>query len=433
MKMKFKYAALFAAALTMGLTGCSNEDNPLDGVDTGVPTEMTLRISFPETVTKAADSNAKEGEGLIKTVDMFVYNSDKSFNKHVSIPRSSLTPSTGEASNHQYTARIATSTGNKYFHVGINLPAAVVTAAKTQAMDNLSATLITAMTRAEMTTVTNGLPMFSKPMAATQEMKEGENTVTLAVQRMVAKITVEKSATINTTGLDAQGTIDGDLSFGIFNFNKKQFLVQSTDKKDPNWTREAIMPTADFDVAPDWAAVNAAGTTVQNYTPLYTSENTSEGKRKGEITRATVRGKFVPKKVITDAAGTEVENQETTGVDFWAYGDKFFNTLALAEAYVTAKSGDVTKILKYTGGYCYWHIYLNKSDAANKYDVLRNNYLKCTIDKIAGIGRNTPDIPWTDGDPDEENQTPDEADAKLTATINIEAWNMVSDNYTLDK
>ena len=78
MKVKFKYAIMAVAALTLGLTSCSNNDEVTGGeTDNGTETYMKVSINFPSTnapQTRATteDVNATDAEAAVKGVDVYI-------------------------------------------------------------------------------------------------------------------------------------------------------------------------------------------------------------------------------------------------------------------------------------------------------------------------------------------------------------------------
>jgi hypothetical protein len=271
-----------------------------------------------------------------------------------------------------------------------------------------------------------------------EDENNAANKVTLKCQRMVAKITVETSASL---------VVDGDpgtlayLSFGINNFNNKIYMLQdlSDEHKDPNWlwnadTAEDFEDAGFFDY--NLFILNRAlipNPTNDDYSPGYASENTSQGKLKKEITRATVRATFIPRDITEGTTGNYTINSAHGVIipqTFYAVtpsitaGTSYFFDENAANAFVVEKGG--TK-LTYTDGYCYWNIFLNKNplNTVNKWDVLRNDFYKCNITRIVVPGRNTPDVPDPEVTPDVETN--------ITVEIDILFWHtpIISD-YVLE-
>lgn len=455
MKVKFKYAIMAVAALTLGLTSCSNDDEVTGGgTDNGKETYMKVSINFPSANnprTRAVatdDQNATDDEADVKTVDVYLYSGSGAYISHTRFDASKFTADAQSNGEDKYTAteKIQTTTGEKNVHVGINLPSSVASAIEYKPMSDL-ATVATSMTRAEMTDLSNGLPMFSSIPANTilvEDDTQAANTVTVKVERLVAKVTVESDPTMVVAGVP--GTL-GNLKFAIYNFNEKQFLVQGASSfyKDPNWDELPTIPTGDFSQpsTSDWAAVLDGKTitspSVDDYEALYASENTSEGKRKGEITRVVVRATFIPATITVYTNNTNksegystTTNSTSIAGTFYAVtpsvsaGTSYFINPSVAADFATDKGGIVDT---YTDGYAYWHMYLNKDAAAGdtRYDVLRNDYLKCNITRIVAPGRSKPDITYP-----EDGYKPD-ADTNITTNIEVLFWNVpILNNYELE-
>lgn len=459
MKVSFKHAIMAFAALTLGLTSCSNDDDVTGGgdVDNGTPTQMTISINFPKStapqVRATADPNASDAEAAVKTVDVFIYNASGVFMSHEALTASDFTASTASGTADKYTyskaTKISTTTGQKNIFVGINLPSGVATSLVNQSMGKL-ATAAQTLTRAQLTTIANGLPMFSSTPATSTFVADDTdpaNNVTVTVERLVAKVTVEADASMVVAGVP--GTL-GDLKFAINNFNERMFLVQGAgpDFKDPNWDSQGLTTfnASEFSDAATTEYVSIldrrtfVGTPgVADYAACYASENTSKEKLKGEITRATVRATFIPADMVkSDGAGGYTETTTaaegiTVPATFYAYtesvgaGTKYFYTKAVADSYAVSKGGTAADVLEYVDGYCYWDMFLNKTTTGTgvKWDVLRNEYFKCNITRIVAPGKPTIDVVPPTVTPDDET--------KITVNIDVLFWNTpVLANYVLE-
>ncbi|WP_455641265.1 Mfa1 family fimbria major subunit [Parabacteroides sp.] len=440
-KIKFFTMLTAVTALMAGVTSCNNDDDPNGGglVEEGKATQMTVSINFPTGETRATgDPNATNAEATINTVDVFIYNGAGAFLSHTPLVAADFTPAGTSGSADKYTynaaAKISTTTGTKNVYVGINLPSAVVTAIKSRPMGEL-ATVAQTMTRAQLAS-NNGLPMFSsKPATSTlvEDDTQASNNVTVQVERLVAKVTVEADASIDITGVP--GKVD-NLTFAINNFNERLYLVQGASPafKDPNWdsqTLTASWMTTDFSDAASTAYVNIldnrtfVGTPgVDDYSACYAYENTSKEKLKGEITRATIRATFIPETItVSDGSGgyTTQTTSRTTPATFWAVtpsvgaATAYFETQSVAQSFATDNGGATVE--EYTDGYCYWDMFLNKTSTGKgeKWDVLRNEYFKCNITRIVAPGRPDPGVVPPDVTPDD--------DTKISVNIEVLFWN----------
>ena len=435
--MKTKFFAIAAIAATAMFSSC-NKDNATSE-ERGEATTMKVSINFPIAAqTRAnttADPNGTANESQVNTVDIFIYYSGSgAFESHATLTAADFTQttSTGTADVYQYTAatKIPTTTGSKSVFAGINLPSGVVSALTGRNMSELS-TAVHTMSRTEFAGATN-FAMFSvrgENSTFVADDTDPANNVSITCQRLVAKVTVETSATVTTGGVP--GTL-GDLEFVVNNFNTKVFMLQGAapDRKDPNWD---VYNAGDFNDGTDYAPVwnnkrDGAPASIADYTPRYAAENTSMDKlRKGD-TRVTVRSTFIPDEITVGTTGnftTDDNHGITVPQTFWAVtppltGDdaqtRFFFTETVAIAFAT-EIGAASPV-EFTNGYCYWSIYLGKTNSApNKWDVLRNDYYKCNITKILTPGTNHP------GEVDPE-VTPDN-ETKITADINILFWHPV--------
>jgi len=283
------------------------------------------------------------------------------------------------------------------------------------------------MTRTQLAGGTN-FAMFSvAPVNRTfvENDSDPANSIVITCQRLVAKITVETSATFDASAIP--GTLS-NLMFAVNNFNTKLFMLQgeTADRKDPNWSLSSYS-SGDFnaavigDYAPILSRATTPAPTIANYTPRYAAENTSEGKRKKEITRVTVSADFVPSTIWTGTTGSFTENPHSGSPQtFYAVtpnvvaGTSFFLNQTVANAFAAERGGTV---ITYTNGKCYWDIFLGKDNTPpNKWDVLRNDFYKCNIKKISALGREYEHIP-----PGEIDDTP-ETETDITAEIDILFW-----------
>jgi hypothetical protein len=419
---------------------------------------MRIVINTPTAGTNVRntteDRNGLVEESDVKTVDVFIYTSSGALESHTPLTASSFTqtvPSNGDYDKWSWASaeKIATTTGPKVVYVGINLPASVVAAVEAIPTASDMEVAAQAITRDQMTGA-GGFVMFSTAgvactfVSADDPSAETANSVSVDVERLVAKVTVETAASFDKSGLP--GTLLDELQFTVTNFNTRAFLIQeaSVYHKDPNWTlAQYTADAATFDTSlPAFKNVLTGTSTPaakEAYSPDYASENTSEGKTKKEVTRAVVRGTFIPAQITwraDEASQWEERDNDVTSETpaaektFYAVtpgvasATRFFTDAEMAAAF--AEENDVEETT-YTDGLCYWDIFLGKDpypNTENKWDVLRNDYYKCTITRIINLGRNNPAIP----DP---NVTPDNETA-IETTINVLFWhNELTSNYEL--
>jgi len=452
MKTKKVFLGIAAAALMMGFGSCTKEAS-VASEDEGKATMMTVLITFPKDATRNSteDPNGTPDESKVNTVDVFIYTEAGNFSSMRRLNGTDFDQGTSTSSADVYVAKvkIPTTTGTKNVLAGINLPETAVDAVKDKPMSAL-ASVIQTMTRAELAGTEN-FAMFSTDPVAKTLVDENDanyatnNRIILQCKRLVAKVTVETRHNVDMSGVP--GTLS-KLEFAVNNFNNKLFLLQGAVQlfKDPNWASGSYN-SADFNQAvdTDYAVImkRVAGDDplITDYKPRYAAENTSEGKLKGEITRVTVRAKFIPNDIVEffngiDNAGGYKTNS-AHGIDnpktFYAVtpsltdGTYYFYDLDVAQQFATDKGVNHNEIDTYTDGYCYWDIFLNKNPLSpvNQWDVLRNDFYKCIITRISGLGRSDPMVP----DP---GVTP-ETETDITTEIQIMFWHTPIDSeYILE-
>lgn len=428
---KFKFSALSAAVLAMGLSGCSKDHPGGNGEDNGQPSYITVAIRSNDPATRAlTDGNSTNEEALVKTVDVFIYNGAGVFMKHQHLTSADFAPNGTADDKYVATTKIATTTGVKKVHVGVNLPAGsfagIIAAGSTEARLSDAAM---AVTRAYANNPTlNGTPMFSETAVAHDVVSDPNGTLNkfeVTVQRMVAKVVVAKSATMTKLGVD--GAL-GSMQFSLNNVHEKTFALQGAAPlyKGPNWDSWSATDFSNAGVA-DYKAVDATppATILAYANPYYALENTFKNKTAQEATRLTIRAQFAPAKyykadatppgyILTDIT----TDPEPFGSTFYSVtpniGDPtaFFFDLAVANAYKADKGGTV---LTYTDGWCYWNSFkFNPTDADKKFQILRNDIYEFTINSVMAPGSPDPDV-----DPNK----PLDDETYMLVNVNIKPWN----------
>lgn len=452
MKVNFKYAIMAVAALTLGLTSCSNNDEVTGGeTDNGTKTYMKVSINFPSTnapQTRATDdANATDAEAAVKGVDVYIYTSGGAYLSHTHLSAGDFQQGQATANGDLYEAqtKIPTTTGPKSILVGINLPSAIATGLENQTLSEVLTTAQT-LTRAQMTDLTNGIPMFSTAVVdANFVANEALNVIIATVQRMVAKVTVEKSLNMKQDGVEGEL---GTLEFAINNFNEKSYLVQkdkSTYFEDPNWASGSYQSSEFSDAGTsDWKNIVTTVTNVKDLDAHYAAENTSEDKIMKEITRVTVRATFMPNVITVYANGTHDGSYKTVDragdlnitdptTTFYTVtadatsGTAYFYDKTIAENYATDNGLSSNDVIEYEKGLCYWNMYLNKENdqKEQQWDVVRNNFFRCQITRIVAPGNPTPDVKYPDQKPD--------AETNIFTNIDIMDWNTpILSNYELE-
>jgi len=473
--MKTKYFVL-AALVSVSLFASCNKENSKFENEEGEPTSMKLSISFPRAASTRAtyDPNAKENETKIYRIDVFIYTASGAFSSHSELlPTDLKAPGKGDnADVYEVTDMIPVTTGTKTIFVGLNMPASIVDNLKNKPASALATTAQT-LTHEQLTGYERplwfperhtGFAMFSKEGVTSKFVKDENapaNNITVTCQRLAAKITVEKASSLLPSEAEQKEIYGGffmknTFFYYVFNNNTRMYLLQGAPeaRKDPNWAIGSYVE-GDFTSLTTEPETNGGMSFIKStdeidnialYDARYAAENTSEGKLKKEATCVVVMAQFVPSKFtkFDGADFYQIDNPKAHPNPFYMVSlspveHYFFDwinrydefgledlSLVLAKQFADAKGVPRENIKFYNGGLNYWDIYLNKNPnhPANRWDVLRNDYYRCTITKIKSIGRPVPDLP----DPD----APIETDTKIEVSIEVLDWSVVGKNIELE-
>ena len=150
------------------------------------------------------------------------------------------------------------------------------------------------------------------------------------------------------------------------------------------------------------------------YVVGYVNENTMDKdiSEKEFVTGLELKGTFVPATVYSGyEASTNTLTKSTTytkGTTFYRYvralGDDdeqealYFDNIATANAFMAAHPEDFGTIVEYTGGVCYYYVWLRHGNNAPEqgtgimeYGIVRNNIYRVAIDNITKIGEEKPE------------------------------------------
>ncbi len=436
-RTNLKYAML-AFALVLGISSCSKDDvsGGKDGNVTlkGETTYLAIGFSAPKTYAPHAGTAA---ESIVTpvTVDVFTYDNAGDLINHQQLSDFASNGSGGWESP----TLIESEAGYNDIFVGINLPAAAVTAltAPSANLTTLRNYEWASVTPADIAT-NNQFVMSSALQNETLDSWDGNGTapvanqLTIPVARLAAKFTVEEDAALVKTGVDG-GEIS-NLQFGLGQINESAYILQKLNAgviEDPNYTAPAT-PGMGLTGAPLPAAylpVDAPGTAVDALAGLYAPENTNNNTIAGNLTYLSVSATFHPDDYL-DSSFSTVTNTNPTGTTFWAVKEPvsgniyYFYTQADADAYCIADpngeglvSGDE---IEYTNAACYYTVFLNPT---NGYDIYRNEFYKSTIKTITGLGKNAPGPvnPVTPVDPT----------TYMTVEITVVPWELVDEDIDL--
>lgn len=449
MKTKFKFL-MAAAALTVGFSSCSNDD---DNVPGGSGKEASVKITIPAPTTYA-DPNATTDETKFNSADILVYNGG-SLEKHVSLE---LKDFTATSTGWEMKTPIIIQSGVKNIYVGLNLTDNDVAAVKKGLYSpyTLGANYAAIKSVIEANN-TKGSAMFSVNDAANNSFNivtgTNPNEISIKVERWAAKVTTRVSSTINTEIPSAE---INSFSFAMGNVNTQiypfQKLLASGVIEDPNWDWTA-KTDAQFEADAKTTFVNEFGTNdnidASAYTDVdaenvavtarkvkYVTENTTKNPKQGDVTYVSVRAKFIPKAYHTfDGTNVTVVTTPPSQVPADLYvvettsGEVYYFQVESEANSFKATLANAT-VGHYKNGLCYYFIWLdpNKTTAAspaNTYAAIRNFFYDTKITKVNSLGYPNPEEP--------NPIDPLPKDTQLEVSIDIKDWVPVTIDSELGK
>jgi hypothetical protein len=466
MKKMFKLF-MCAAVVAAGFTACSEEVNPInpepDETETGL---LTVKFVNPATYADPTD-NGTADETAIRDVTIFVFKPSG-----LEIEKTFLF---AELENGTKAAKIAVTLGDRTVYAGINLTDQMKAKLRETNGFNNFVSLGTTDASSNKFTPTiaeiqnlykaKEFPMFSAEVKSVTIVPVptggSNNEVTIALDRLVAKITVRQgSEFLLPDNLTADGAkFDPAVTWDMGNLNGKIYpYAKANGGKDPNYEYTGSLIDADgldyratnfvnnFDKTTNSLQQGYKGysTTVDLYSTVigsrkanYAPENNSLGKKGHETTYASIRAKFAPTQVYTYTAGDPEPKVATGDVPNIANSDPFFVVTYTqtyyfrdkdqAEAYkaelISTGKKTNAEVKPYVGQYCYYPLYLGM----DKRETQRNHYYDITLNKFTGLGDPTGEIPEEDGD------QPADKSSLLDVTISINPWTVDSGDYPLGK
>lgn len=396
---------------------CSKHDSNDVPTLKGEPTWVSISLGKNRTYASSVGSTGAEKK--INTVDIFLFTPDATpansvLAKHVSFGVGQLSPT----ANGQATEAFQTTTAEQYMVVIVNAPGAYKAAITAKG----SALTLGDFTTGDLSTlVTSTLAGFSTDYAnvtlgSESFMMVNTNPTTkisfplqhdrgalspfpVQVERIVSKVEVWCDANIRTTNFLANNTvIDGvdkeiqSIDVLLDNQNKKSFVLpnQGTSGNpsgpvfvDPNYQQVLSPNTANefFASIPDgtsqWVNIHN-GAPLATATPFYCFENTIEQDH-------NVATKFA---LESNATNLILRMRLNGGSDFY---------MTRTGRLTTNGSHPEGIWYTYTGGYCYYRIYIQRPDAkiiasnpvTDEYGMERNRLYEVNIKEIRSLGSST--------------------------------------------
>lgn len=400
------------------LSACNksqHEDPDVAGPE-GMPAKLKLSLTLPniiQTYAGESDPNATTSETEIDYVDVFVYDDGDGFGlTYKRYMAAEVGVGTVPFPNlRKITPTLDVRTGRKQIYVGVNLPDEIVDRLKTGHYVNEVFSSINFVNGSGNIAFFNadidddGTHNNSKHIFNIVE--GGTNEVTIEVARLVSKIIVKQAADLLT--VDASGGTLSDLQFTIGQRNQVAYVLPLIHKAgdepaDPNYLNGSAAAASQLAPVNDalYVPVNAASVTnwaddatQKVYAPENTIDDAGGAAQHNDVTYVSVRAKFEPNQFEDPADEPALWDGTFYAVftgndDEDGIGQRYFYDEDNAIAYAAANPAIAAPTVHtYTGGYCYYRIYLNQG---GNYGLYRNTIYVATITHINTIGTNDPDV-----------------------------------------
>lgn len=456
-----------AAALTLGVTSCSKDDNGGagnggDGVE-GAPARMSVTFKVPETpgvraVTSPQETNT--AESTINSISVFVFKSTGVAASTGGYTTVTSTGFTGGGGVYTLDNDISTESGTGMkVYVAMNLP---TTADK--AYGSEAALLAAVETVANMSDATatpnNGFTMFSA--LETMNLAAYDSTdpttvgkATLDISRVVSKVVASAGALTYTPSAWSNGV---EFEYALTDFNVYQdatssYLVSQATSSGPLSTFAASVNNTLVAMVTDPA--NAAGRAAMS--GFYVGENKTASALQGNSTYAMISATVIPNMAAEwDASANAVVWNPATTYGGGVSGSNIFIVKTNGYTYVTdsdTKADGIVNALNaiaagsaskytYTDGYVHFMVYLN----APGYQVNRNQFIHVMVNGIKSADGLFPGIPGDPTDPTKpvNPEGPDNPDpvkpvdpivpdaAMLNVEITVDPWEYTPQTVTLE-
>jgi hypothetical protein len=454
-KMKKMFKFFMTVAAIAAITSCSNEEI-ISGEGSVNPNEkaaLTVMIAGGGQATRALDdTNATTDELKVSNATIFVFSAQNAYQADTTVVLSQHATTTDNV----YEVEFHVPTGNnKRVYVAINFSAAMTNLVKTNGLAALTYP-ITAQEGHFYGTGTNfgGNPMFNDHPAYV-DVKAGQTTnrVNVAVERLTAKVTVQKESGSNLALGDIKASnatfTSASLKFAMGNKNTKILpMREQSNWIDPNWDGNYALYGSDFQhefqvfgkAWNQWDVTKFVdvddATTAKLSKTKYAFENTHKLAQQGEVTYVAILAKFKPDSIATwddvnntpitarYAAGTSADDSVFVVVDnnaFYYYADK--SEAIKHTSYLTNLLPQGQPQISYTTYYnltCFYRVWLNSVPSSKEYQAKRNEYYNVGLSDISRLGTPYPEI-----EPGTETEIIG-ATASITVKITVNPWTLVN-------
>lgn len=455
-----KVKNLFAIALaSIALFACSNDDEPTGGQDvSGKDTWAAFSIQLPKTVTRSVDddgTNATTDETEVKCVAIYV----KQSNGHMATSGIKyLSDYSDDTNGPTYKAKIAipVKTGeadvwavvnpsqsmhdlimgfpaNEAFHTAFSATVEDMAGGLSYANQTGITSSGFVMTNYATKHVTLTQVNTEKEAVNSSIPNDAKNHFTIQVERAVAKVAVisTQANVADLNGIPQQGDFT-KIKYYAAQVNKDMYMARWVDATEQSGGANIVTPGNDSDGTTVFGTnvlkatpldINPLGTEKKDLKSIYLLENSMKNPLQTNATHVVIEAVWTPKTLYM-ADGTTKATGYATGDDFWFYNSKYYKELpqelVAGSGNPEAGKGDD---YKWTGGKCYYWVYLyDKYTTTKFYDVVRNTVYNVNISSIKAPGSNVPTPP----------PGPISEQTYVTATVNIAPWTLADmDNVDL--
>lgn len=450
-----KLTKFFALALaSFAIASCSREVNESAPVSQGKDTYAGVSISFPKTMTRAADAAASNAdEGRVHSLGVYVIDDATSIMHSGFYPAGQFTESNGK---YTLNAALKTTTGTKSIYVVLN-PSTTLQGLLTNSTFFGAANPINGVgsdfefatgSGTDRVLTMSSVAAAKSTLMVVDAAEALQKPVAINVQRNTAKVAVKSGITAATGGTVA------NMQFALVVQATKSYLIQQGGNtfatvRTPGRAVAITATPADYSdffttlAAPAAAAyknVNPTATVNNALAGFYATENVNTTNLAGNTTAAILRAQFTPTDgtVVTDynaATGVKTMGNLVAGTSFWVrIADNSYWSKTAYDKAITA--GSANSLLasdfsrEYANGLGYYRLWVQ--DAAGTRGVIRNNYYVLSVTKVNGPG--SPTVPGVDpANPTqpEDPTKPVEDDTFVSVDVTVLAWDVQSSDHEI--
>lgn len=429
MKTNFKYVTLMAAALMLGFSSCSNDEDAANGIANAGKTtaKVTLIQASPSTYSLASAGVPTAEEKVIKSAKLYIFNAVQILESIVSLEATDVTDGGAVASK-----TFETTAGAHYVYAVVNAPTLPATIVENGiSLSAFEKEMLNVADEEALTGLITGEAGFfmtnvARPAATYFEAGgtiEAPKTISVVqIGRAVAKVNVVFSA----TAAMENGTFTA-VQYKVRNNPNKMHLMPVIEN--------GVLKTPYFADAYEAGSAskyfNATAAFIPAGTASYAMENSNISKvRNGKATNVLIKGKYTPVKVYNPDGS--VGDAAADGTFYCVQGSDGRAYNATPDAAILGSN----TLLTYSEGISRYRLNLadnDQSDEVAKYTVKRNSYFYVTIVSISGPGMDDNGNTMESGngttpDPDPNPEDPNDpisTETNIKATISVLDWTVI--------